>query len=154
MQVQRAATRLDLTVKKPELLHRPAAWRPRQTASPSDRLQESEVNESMRRQLLISNMLIRREQQSTAVCRQPGNVLQLRERSNIKPIRMEAHLRPHRRKQSRIGCKRTPASWWDGLSVSPGDEDESPVGKKGIKRTTWRRQGGEVVTRLSHQLPT
>lgn len=82
MQMQRAATRLDLTVKKPELLHRPAAWRPRQTASPSDRLQESEVNESMRRQLLISNMLIRREQQSTAVCRQPGNVLQLRERSH------------------------------------------------------------------------
>lgn len=39
--------------------HPPAARRPRQTASPSDRLQESEGNDSMRRQLLISYMLIR-----------------------------------------------------------------------------------------------
>lgn len=153
MQMRRAATllaptQLNLTAKKPEHLHRPAARRPRQTASPSDQLQESEVNESMKRRLLISFMLIRREQQSAAVELATSCTSEKDDARawNMKPIRMETHLQTHRRKQRKIGCKRRRAAWWDGLSMSPGDEDESPVGKKGIKSDLeWF--GGDVVTR-------
>lgn len=105
----------------------------------------------MRRQLLISHMLIRREQQSAAVCPRPGNVLQLRERPRHS-LEHEANqdgnsfaAAPEETKK--IACKRTRAARWDGLSMSPGDGDQSPAGKKAIKSVVvrTRRWCGQAI---------